>query len=769
MQNREIVECVRLGHAVYHIVMAGTMDGENTRSPVGYQVYDQAFEPNVSVKMENVGSHSVVNPWIIANGKNWRTVSSIVQHVVAQDMTDAEKALALWHFQKGLRFHASPYDRDNGNVVKMLNVYGYTLCGDDSYALADLWREAGLRVRAGRPIGHSTTEVFYDGMWHLLDGDEHVICLMRDNETIAGEEEIVRDHDLMKRTHVYGILKTDDRQTDEFSAALFPYDGQREEKKGVYPSHRMDLVLRPGESIEWRWDGKGKFHGRENMGSWRNAWTRICNGLLVYEPDVSSNKWRFGCVATNHVVDGDVLCAAEGGGTATFEVKSPYVIVGGRIKGTFLRQAFSDRVALFVSFDREKWVEVWTMGELGEGTTEVYLDRLFPPEGETRYGYFVRVDFAGHGVNRLVMESDLQMAPLSLPGVRLGSNEMVYVDDSDDREVKIAHHWRERSDHGVPPAPERPIFPEDGSFVEGTKFVFEWADVDCDEEIVDYHFQLSAHADMCYPLSPNFDKLISRTASSGVARYNLPYVGLLNPDQRYYWRVRARSVAGVWSPWSAVWSFTAQSPGVPLDVAVDLKNKKVVWQANPNGRRPVHFLIYGSDERGFTESDTPYPVLVEKGRTAIFPANFLGESERSEWVLPTGEKVCGFYRVVAVDGNGNRSGVSDLAETPRPEIWSVPVDRAKAGEDYFYTVFAVRSIGDLRTVTIGENPYNPAFRDADELTFDLVQAPKWLHINRLTGEIFGRSLETGMFDVTVKVVRRQGGEAVQSYVLIVTA
>lgn len=760
MDMRTHVEDIVESRRVYRLALGGTVDGENTRSPVGYQVYDQAFEPNLYVRMENIGGAPVKNPWLIANGKDWRTVASIVNGVVTEEMGDAEKALALWTFQRHRRFHASPYDRDNGNAVKMLNVYGYGLCGDDSYALADLWRQAGLRVRAGRPIGHSTTEVFYDGMWHLLDGDEHVICLMRDNETIAGEEEIVRDHDLMKRTHVYGVLKPDDRQTDEFSAALFPFDGEREEKKGVYPAHTMGLTLRPCEALEWRWDGRGKFHGRENMGSWRNAWTRICNGVLCYAPDVRSDAWRFGAVEMANVAEAGALRGLGGPASATFEVKSPYAMVGGRIQGVFRRDGFDVRTALFVSFDREKWTEVWTAGDLGEVMADVCIDRFFPHEGEVRYGYFVRVDFQGEGVASLILETDLQMAPLSLPGLRLGDNEMVYVDDSETRQVRISHGWRERSDWVVPAAPGAPIFPRDGADVEGSQIIFEWQG---GEGISDYHFQLSARADMKYVLSPNFEKLISRTAQAGLARYEMPYVGLLNPGQAYYWRVRAKNRQGVWSEWSAVWSFVPQAPGVPLDVMADRSG--LTWRANPQGRRPVHFLVYGSDERGFTASDVPYPVLVEKNRTATFPANVIGEVESARFSFAPGDKIYAFYRVVAVDGNGNRSGPSDLAEAPRPAIWSAPVTEASAGQVYRYAAEAVRSIGDLRTVTIDGNPYNPAFRDADELAFELVEGPGWLRVNRLTGEVTGRPTGAGAFEVVIKAVRKQGGEDVQRFVL----
>jgi len=64
------------------------------------------------------------------------------------------------------------------------------------------------------------------------------------------------------------------------------------------------------------------------------------------------------------------------------------------------------------------------------------------------------------------------------------------------------------------------------------------------DAIADYHFELSEHADMRWPLSPNFEKLLSRTAFRGKARWTVPYVGLLNPDTAYYWRVRARDEKG---------------------------------------------------------------------------------------------------------------------------------------------------------------------------------------------------------------------------------
>ena len=84
-------------------------------------------------------------------------------------------------------------------------------------------------------------------------------------------------------------------------------------------------------------------------------------------------------------------------------------------------------------------------------------------------------------------------------------------------------------------------------------------------------------------------------------------MGLLNPDTDYYWRVRAKNADGVWGEWSEVYSFRCTAPGVPINVRAEVEDGGIVhlkWDANPKGRKPIRFKIYGSDEKGFTVSDT---------------------------------------------------------------------------------------------------------------------------------------------------------------------
>ena len=54
----------------------------------------------------------------------------------------------------------------------------------------------------------------------------HSIYLLRDNETVAGEQDLVRDHDLIKRTHTQGILEPDRRAGDEWESSIYVFEGK---------------------------------------------------------------------------------------------------------------------------------------------------------------------------------------------------------------------------------------------------------------------------------------------------------------------------------------------------------------------------------------------------------------------------------------------------------------------------------------------------------------------------------------------------------------
>src|SRR5262249_17419805 len=160
----------------------------------------------------------------------------------------------------------------------------------------------------------------------------------------------------------------------------------------------------------------------------------------------------------------------------------------------------------------------------------------------------------------------------------------------------ITHEWVERSLFQSPTAPPAPIYPVEGSEADGTDIVFEWKvpQIAAPDTIADYHFELSDRADMAWPLSSHFEKLISNTMDRAKARYRVPHAGLVTPGQKYYWRVRARSDKGVWGPWSKTWSFSPSGPSHPTDVTLQStpgNNGEMLlrWKPNSAGRTPVKY------------------------------------------------------------------------------------------------------------------------------------------------------------------------------------
>ena len=815
--SRSHTETITRAEHAYRIQFRGTVDGRMTRMPVAYGAYLQGWQPNRSVIIENVGSSDILSPRIIVNGKrNWRTLKDVVAEAVGDHTESADRARAIWEYQRRNRFHACTWDKECNDVIKVLNVYGYTLCGNEAHLLNDLWKAAGLKVRKGYPIGHCVTEAFYDGAYHLLDGDEHVICLKRDNKTIASCAEIVRDHDLVKRTHTYGIGRRDGRQTDEFSAALYWYQGERKGDWGDNTSHTMDMRLRPGESIELRWDHQGKEYsagtetpkgqkavdGNGTLIRWGPvAYDKIRNGKIRYRPDLSTPMAQRGIRSSENAAfdtpDGVIRPKDKTKpAMVAWEMASPWVFVGGQATAS-ITLGPGGRAEWQYSAGKDQWHSFDAHQTSSSSESTAVLDKIVSQRGNPTYRFQIRLLLEGPAEAKSVsFDLDVQTSLLSLPELEVGANQVQYADSTEGpRQVRVTHRWMERTAWHPPEAPAEALSPKDGQTVSGSKVPFRWsppADPDGDK-IADYHFELSEHADMRWPLSPNFEKLISNSDSRGKPELTAPYVGLLNPGTPYCWRVRAMDATGTWGPWSRTFRFQLEAPGVPLDVRLEPNDGgglELRWQANPQGERPVAYKVYGSDEKGFTASDTEYPVNMGRGFVRDMdhfeskpsdapdvgmvktPSNLIATVETTSAVvvgadLTSANTNKAYYRVVAVDDAGRASGPSDYAEVARPFVFTDPEVAAKVGQSYHYRPGLIRSLGDLQCRRSPKSSYNGAFWDREEYAFAPVSLPDGLSIDNTSGLISGQPGKSGTFDVKFTVANQFGATGEVSYRLTV--
>jgi hypothetical protein len=449
------------------------------------------------------------------------------------------------------------------------------------------------------------------------------------------------------------------------------------------------------------------------------------------------------------------------------------------------------------STDSKTWQPIGSLTGPCSQTFVAALDSRLSPRGQPTYCFWLQLVLSGDAATSgISFESDIQMAVLALPELEVGTNRIEYTDASPgDRQVRITHRWIERSAWRPPHAPKEALAPSDGREVQGSRVTFRWSPAagPGGEPVADYHIELSQHPDMRWPLSPNFERLISLTPWQGKCEWTLPYVGLLNSGTNYFWRVRACDRNGVWGPWSRAFSFRVQAPGVPRDVKLVTNGDhdlQLQWQPNPQGSAPVAYKVYGSDERGFTVSDSEY--LVNRGKGFVrnieeykakadsapdaglvkTPANLIAQVSGTslpvvgpELTMPNVNKA--YYRVVAVDRAGSESGPSDYAEVPRPLVWNRPVQVAQVGKPYRFQPRAIRSDGDLRCRPTAESSYNAAFWDREEYRFAPVRLPDGFTLDAKTGLVSGMPGKPGAVEVAIKIENQLGPSRVLSYQLVI--
>ena len=267
------------------------------------------------------------------------------------------------------------------------------------------------------------------------------------------------------------------------------------------------MTLRPGEALVVALGAREP--GQVSRARPPRFPERLCNGLWEYRPDFTQPLWRRGATTVEAIRQTRATgSTAEEGktGIVVWTMRSPYVFVGGRleVEGTGAKFA--------LSWDGRTWHEI-----------DRDLDGLFPPDGARSLRVLPEVP--AHGRRAAPAAGNRQRPPdgpahASRDGRR---HEHVHLHRPVDRASGGCGSRTSGSSGpraGRPTAPSEPVFPPRGGVADGTDVVFQWrpaADPDGDA-IADYHFELSDRADMKWPLSMSFAKLISRTADAGQAR-----------------------------------------------------------------------------------------------------------------------------------------------------------------------------------------------------------------------------------------------------------
>ena len=221
------------------------------------------------------------------------------------------------------------------------------------------------------------------------------------------------------------------------------------------------------------------------------------------------------------------------------------------------------------------------------------LDKLFPPDGPARYGYYLRCELSGPGAAPAAANHQRPPDGPADPSRHGRRQEHVHLHrrvGGQSGRSGSPTEWVERSATPTARSAVRTDLPVPGGATRmgpSSSSSGGPPPIPTATRSPTTTSSSPARADMKWPLSMSFAKLISRTADAGRPRYTLPGPGLLNPDTRYFWHVRAQDDKGVWGPWSATWSFTPRGPAPPRDVTLEFdarRNRGVLrWAPNPQG------------------------------------------------------------------------------------------------------------------------------------------------------------------------------------------
>lgn len=392
---------------------------------------------------------------------DFHSLQAFLQFPAFADKNDEAFALSLYDYLAGPidgLFHFwSPRENDGrpqlrrrvDDPLKLLNVYGWGLCGQSARLLHTIYAVAGFRSRVVNLPGHNVCEVFYDGSWHLLDTDMWAWFRMPDGH-IASVDELGSDacNLIVKNTNKSEPCNLPDRTLESF---VKMYDGCRAEggaQRRAWPhwtilGHCMDFVLRPGETLVRSQTGQGRFHapaewkgsiekhGSEWVGYPRERYEPFRsygNGRWIYDPKLSSDFTDF----TDGVWERDGVTqdskGVMGPGTACFRMQSPYPFCGKpdfngetvtHRDGVWLSLGGCGRVEVEVTDAEGQWISVAkTQGDFNEK-----LD--FTQLLSSRYTCFVRFTLTdGTLLSSLRFDGYILTAPISLPRLVAGENPM---------------------------------------------------------------------------------------------------------------------------------------------------------------------------------------------------------------------------------------------------------------------------------------------------------------------------------------------------------
>lgn len=270
----------------------------------------------------------------------WNSVNGLLESAgLSHIENETTRALAIWRFISENRYHDSPAmlrkPRDH-DLLEFLSVFGYGHCDEAARALAQMAEELGLKSRVWFLNGHVVAEVYADGRWIMLDSDQQFYFYAPGNpqhiysvdELSKGESNSGKSDPFESSCSLSGLKKY-----PESYKAIFRSTDDNEHKKRGTTTHAIEIVLRPGESVNFCNYNWGKvFTG----GFSAKVVPKYYNGYFEYHlspmdlhklnPHIQITREQNGVILAN---------SSDEPGAVSIDFSYPFPILGGAVLGTW--------------------------------------------------------------------------------------------------------------------------------------------------------------------------------------------------------------------------------------------------------------------------------------------------------------------------------------------------------------------------------------------------------------------------------------------------
>jgi len=367
-----------------------------------------------------------------------------------------------YHFWPAGETEGNPRVRRSvSDPIKLLNAYGWAICGQCAQMLQGLYTAAGLEARLVGLPGHVVCEVRYDGAWHVLDVDMWTWFRTPAGHIASAAELAERPEELILRNpNRSDPCDLPDRSLDDYAKMYAKAKTVGDRVEGVSPpwairAHSMDFRLRPGETLIRSQDNEGRFHMPQDWLQSKEKYKRewkgypreryepfrtFGNGRWIYRPDLTAGSGDFRAGLWEASDLSQDASGLVGPGGATWRIASPYPFCGvpdwgaapGSAGGTAdepERVRYADGVWLELAGRGPARAELtdpegkWAKVLAADGDFDERID--VTPLLSSRYECLIRLALgAGARLARFGFDGYLATAPMSIPRLVAGENPM---------------------------------------------------------------------------------------------------------------------------------------------------------------------------------------------------------------------------------------------------------------------------------------------------------------------------------------------------------